>query len=154
MRRSEKEIKDRAEIDLIIRRSQVCRLGLSDRGQPYVVPLCFGYDGKALYFHCAKEGRKLDILRRNNRVCFEFDIVEGMVEADQGCDWDARYQSVIGFGIAHFIEDGTGKQNALSFLMSQYSERTFSLPPEMVSRIAIVKIEIDSLTGKQSKRLA
>jgi nitroimidazol reductase NimA-like FMN-containing flavoprotein (pyridoxamine 5'-phosphate oxidase superfamily) len=47
MRRTEKEI-GRAEIDAIIRRSQVCRLGLSDQGEPYVVPLCFGYDGQAL----------------------------------------------------------------------------------------------------------
>jgi nitroimidazol reductase NimA-like FMN-containing flavoprotein (pyridoxamine 5'-phosphate oxidase superfamily) len=153
MRRGEKEITDRAQIDAIIRRSQVCRLGLSDQGQPYVVPLCFGYDGRALYFHCAPEGRKLDILRRNNKVCFEFDLVEGMIEADQGCDWGIRYQSVIGSGIAHLVEDVKDKQNALSLVMAQYSQRNFSLPPEMVSRSAVVRIEIESLTGKQSQRL-
>jgi nitroimidazol reductase NimA-like FMN-containing flavoprotein (pyridoxamine 5'-phosphate oxidase superfamily) len=153
MRRDEKDIKDRAEIDSTIRRSQVCRLGLSDNGQPYVVPLCFGYDGKALYFHCAKEGRKLDILRRNGKVCFEFDIVEGMVEADQGCHWGMRYQSVIGFGTAQLVEDVTQKKTALTILMAQYSKGSFVFPPEMLTSTAVVKIEIDSLTGKQSKRL-
>ena len=152
MKRGEKEIKDRAEIDSIIRRSQVCRIGLSDQGQPYVVPLCFGYDGKALYFHCAKEGRKLDVLRRNNRVCFEFDIVEGMVEADQGCDWGIRYQSVIGFGTAQLVEDVTQKKAALALLMAQYSRRSFVFTLETLPRTAVVKIEIESLTGKQSKR--
>jgi hypothetical protein len=113
MRRTEKEI-GRAEIDSIIRRSQVCRLGLSDQGAPYVVPLCFGYDGQALYFHCAKEGRKLDILRRNERVCFEFDIVEGMVETEQACGWTIRYQSVIGFGRASVVETAADKERGLA----------------------------------------
>jgi nitroimidazol reductase NimA-like FMN-containing flavoprotein (pyridoxamine 5'-phosphate oxidase superfamily) len=153
MRRDEKEIKDRAEIDSIIRRSQVCRLGLSDNGQPYVVPLCFGYDGKVLYFHCAKEGRKLDILRRNDRVCFEFDVVAGLVEADQACNWGIRYQSVIGFGTAQVIEDVAQKRTALICLMAQYSRQAFVFPPDMLTRAAVVKIEIESLTGKQSKGL-
>lgn len=153
MRRSEKEVKNKAEIDAIIRRSHVCRLGLSDQGQPYVVPICFGYDGKALYFHCAKEGRKIDISCQNNKVCFEFDIVEGLIEADQGCDWGIRYQSVIGFGTAHLIEDATYKEKALKLLMAQYSGRTFSFTPKMVNSIIVFKIEIETLTNKQSKRL-
>ncbi len=152
MRRTEKEIGNRAEIDSIIRRSQVCRLGLCDQGSPYVVPLCFGYDGQALYFHCAREGRKLDILRQNDRVCFEFDIVEGMVEEDQGCDWGIRYQSVIGFGRASVVVNAEDKAQALALIMAQYSERTYSFPPDAVSRTAVVKIEIKSLTGKQAKR--
>jgi uncharacterized protein len=152
MRRSEKEITDRAEIDAIIRRCRVCRLGLSDQGQPYVVPLCFGYDGQALYFHCAKEGRKLDILRRNNRVCFEFDVLEGMVEADQGCQWSIRYESVIGFGTASLVEEPTQRQEALALLMAQYSDRAFAFPEIAVNRTVIVRIDIENVTGKQSKR--
>ena len=121
IRRSEKEIGDRALIDSIIRRSQVCRLGLSDQGQPYVVPLCFGYDGKALYFHCAMEGRKIDILRRNDRVCIEFDIVDGMIVAEEACSWGIRNQSVVGFGRVHEIADFTAKDAALSIIMAQYA---------------------------------
>lgn len=152
MRRTEKEIRSRMEIDSIIRRSQVCRLGLSDQGSPYVVPLCFGYDGRALYFHCAREGRKLEILRRNDKVCFEFDIVEGMVEANPSCDWGIRYQSVIGFGRATEVVNAADKEHALALIMAQYSKRAFSFPPEAVNRTSIVKIEIENLTGKQSKR--
>ena len=152
MRRGEQGITDRTEIDSIIRRSQLCRLGLSDGGQPYVVPLCFGYDGKFLYFHCAKEGRKLDILRKNNNVCLEFDLVEGMVEADQGYDWGIKYQSVVGFGSAWLVEDVKEKQNAMTLLMAQYSNRTFSFPEAILSRTAVVKVVIETLTGKRSRR--
>jgi hypothetical protein len=152
VRRGDREIRDREQIDSIIRRCRVCRLGLSDEGQPYVVPLCFGYDGAALYFHCSPKGRKLDILRRNNKVCVEFDLVEGMVEADQGCDWGIRYQSAIGFGTAEVVEGIAEKQAALGLLMAQYSERSYVFPPEMLARTAVVKVAIDSLTGKQTQR--
>lgn len=153
MRRNEKEISDRSEIDAIIRRSQVCRLGMSDNGQPYIVPLCFGYDGSALYFHCAQDGRKRDILRRNNRVCFEFDRVEGLIEAEAGCDWGIRYQSVMGTGAAEWIEDITQKKTALDCLMAQYAGKTYVFPPGMVKQTGVVKVLIESISGKQSKRL-
>ncbi|NMC96524.1 MAG: pyridoxamine 5'-phosphate oxidase family protein, partial [Deltaproteobacteria bacterium] len=75
MRKKERAIKDRKDIDGIIRRCRVCRLAMSDDDQPYIIPLNFGYDGFCLYFHAAPEGRKIDILKRNNRVGFEFDIL-------------------------------------------------------------------------------
>jgi uncharacterized protein len=152
MRRDEREIKDRAAIDAVIRRSQVCRLGLADGREPYVVPLCFGYDGRALYLHAAREGRKLEILRRNDRVCFEFDIFEGIVEAEAACHWGVRYQSVIGTGTARMIEDLQGKREALALIMAQYSTRTFAFPGEMVEKTAVVEVEIETLTGKQTAR--
>lgn len=152
MRRSEREITDRAEIDSIIRRCQVCRLGLSDEGLPYVVPVSFGYDGASVYFHCAKDGRKIEILRRNNKVCVEFDTLEGMVEAEQACGWTMRYQSVIGFGTAYFVADAADTEHALSVIMAQYSPRIYTFPANAVSRTTVVRIQIESLTGKQSKR--
>ncbi|MBW1922301.1 MAG: pyridoxamine 5'-phosphate oxidase family protein [Deltaproteobacteria bacterium] len=150
MRRSDREIRDRAEIDDIIRSSQVFRLSLSDNGRPYIVPLCFGYDGKALYFHCAGQGKKLDIIRKNREVCFEFDIVEGMLEAEHACDWGVRYRSVIGFGTALILEDISEKEHGLNHLMAHYANRSFSFPPKKTALTTVVKIEIHELTGKRS----
>ncbi|MBN2328425.1 MAG: pyridoxamine 5'-phosphate oxidase family protein [Candidatus Omnitrophica bacterium] len=150
MRRNEKEITDKAVIDSIIRRCEVCRLGMSDNGQPYVVPLNFGYDGQVLYFHCAKKGRKLDILRKNNQVCLEFDMVERVVEADTACEWGTAYKSVIGFGTARLIEDAQEKKKALDLLMAHYSNRSFSYLEAVLKRTAVVKVTIHTLTGKQS----
>ena len=151
MRKTEREIQDRTEIDSIIRGSQVVRLGLSDGSDPYVVPLCFGYDGHHLYFHCAREGRKMDMLLRNNRVCFEFDHIDGFVEDDQACRWGLRYRSVIGFGTASILETIEEKRQALALLMKQYSPSTFTFPEEVVSLTAVIKIRIESISGKHGR---
>ncbi|MGD1151316.1 MAG: pyridoxamine 5'-phosphate oxidase family protein [Syntrophales bacterium] len=150
MRRSEREIKDRAVIDAIIRQCLVCRLGLSDGEEPYVVPLCFGYDGEALYFHSASEGRKIDILRKNSRVCFEFDIPEGMREAEQGCRWGIKYRSVIGFGTAEIVDDQEGKRRALEIVMAQYSGKEYIFLEDVVTKTAVIKVVIARVTGKQA----
>ena len=68
MRRSEKEITDKLAIEKIINASLVCRLALSDGNQPYIVPLCFGYQDRTLYFHSALEGKKIDILKKINAL--------------------------------------------------------------------------------------
>ncbi len=151
MRRKEKEITDRSIIEAIIKQSVVCRLGMSDNGQPYVVPLCFGYADNALYFHSAGAGRKIDILKQNNRVCFEFDIDPVLVKKGQdACDWGMAYQSVIGFGRAVFIEDEASKRKALSIIMNQYGDGQFQYADVKLSRTAVIKIDIEEMTGKRS----
>jgi nitroimidazol reductase NimA-like FMN-containing flavoprotein (pyridoxamine 5'-phosphate oxidase superfamily) len=152
VRRSEKEITDRNAIDAVIRQCQVCRLGLADGDAPYIVPLSFGYDGHCLYFHCAAQGRKLDILRRNPRVCFEFDIVEGLIEAEAPCGWGMRYRSVIGMGTVHFVEDPEAKHRALSRIMAQYASGRFDFPEKVVDATVVFKVAVESVTGKQSAR--
>jgi nitroimidazol reductase NimA-like FMN-containing flavoprotein (pyridoxamine 5'-phosphate oxidase superfamily) len=74
MRRKDREISGLGEMESIIQRADICRLAFCDRGIPYVVPLCFGYRRGAIYFHSAREGRKLDMMRNNRLVCFEMDI--------------------------------------------------------------------------------
>jgi len=150
MRQSKNEITDKALIDAIIRECRVCRLGLSDGKEPYIVPLCFGYDGQVLYFHSASEGRKIDILRKNNRVCFEFDIPGEMKESEQGCKWGIRYRSVIGYGTAELVDNGEAKRNALEILMAQYSGKKYIFPAEVVAKTAIIKVVITHMTGKHA----
>ncbi|MGO9137014.1 MAG: pyridoxamine 5'-phosphate oxidase family protein [Syntrophales bacterium] len=150
MRRSEREIKDRAVIDSIIRQCLVCRLGLVDGEEPYIVPLCFGYDGEALYFHSASEGRKIDAIRKNSLVCFEFDIPEGMTEAEQGCRWGIKYRSVIGFGNAQIVDNHKDKKKALAVIMAQYSAKEYIFPEDVVTKTAIIKVVIARVTGKQA----
>ncbi|MEN6319255.1 MAG: pyridoxamine 5'-phosphate oxidase family protein [Syntrophaceae bacterium] len=150
MRRSKDEITDRMEIDNIIRQCRVCRLGLSNGEEPYIVPLCFGYDGETLYFHSAPDGRKIDILRKNNRVCFEFDIPGDMKESEQICKWGIRYRSVIGFGKAELVDDGDAKRKALDILMAQYSDKTYSFPNEVLTKTTVIKVVIDHITGKHA----
>ena len=150
MRRSEKEITDQSIMEAIINASLVCRLALSDGNQPYIVPLCFGYQNRTLYFHSAREGKKIDILKKNNRICFEFDANSEIIEADKACNWGMKYQSVIGFGRAVLVENIEEKQKALNIIMDHYSDRDFQFTDKAIGKIAVIKIEIEGMTGKHS----
>jgi nitroimidazol reductase NimA-like FMN-containing flavoprotein (pyridoxamine 5'-phosphate oxidase superfamily) len=150
VRRAEQEIRSRRDIDAVIRESRVCRLGLADANEPYVVPLCFGYDGGTLYFHGEAVGRKLDIIKSNDRACVEFDVVEGMLEASRACSWGIAYRSVIAFGKVRIIEDLEGKRRALARIMEQYSDAPHDFPEESVRRTTIIAVDIERLSGKCS----
>ena len=150
MRRKEKEIIEKSEIEAVIHKSMVCRLGLSDDDIPYIVPLCFGYKDNTIYVHSSLEGKKVDILQKNHRVCFEFDINTEIVEGKTDCKWGMKYQSVIGFGNAFFLEEPDDKQRALNIIMNKYSDRQSQFPEKAIDGTAVIKIEIGSMTGKQS----
>jgi hypothetical protein len=148
MRRNDREIKDRKDIDEIIKRCRVCHLAMCEDGQPYIVPLNFGYDGRFLYFHTAPEGRKIDIIKRNNRVGFEFDILHNIVTAQQACDWGAKYESVIGSGTAEIVDDLKAKKEALECIMRQYGKGTWDFPEEILQKTLILRVRILEISGK------
>ena len=93
-----RKITDINEIEGIIGKAGVCHLGLVDGNEPYVVPVSFGYERGALYFHGNLTGRKIELITKNNRVCFEMEVDVTVKEAEQACDWGTRYLSVIGVG--------------------------------------------------------
>lgn len=153
MRRRDKEITDMAAIEAIIRQAQICRLGLADDdGTPYIVPVNFGYHDRMVYVHSAVEGRKIDILKRNNNVCVEFDIDAELIKAERACNWSLKYRSVIGFGTAVLIEDADAKRTALDYIMRQYApeETSFSYAEESLGKIAIIQIRLEQVSGKMS----
>ena len=150
MRKKEKEITDPAEIEQIIKQAKVCRLGLVDGSEPYVVPVCFGYENNAFYFHCAPEGRKLELIRNNNRVCVEIDTDVEITGAEKPCGWSARYRSVIGVGRAHILEDEADKIRGLTVLMRQFEGKGTAVEFEKADRTAVVRIDIENITGKKS----
>ena len=149
MRRKDQEITDIASIEDIIHKAQVCRLALSENGRPYIVPLCFGYKDNNLYFHTACEGKKLDILRKNDNVCFEIDIDKELVKGKKACNCSMKYRSVIGFGKAELIEDIERKRRAFNIIMQNYYEGFFKYPEEAIQNTVIIRVEIESMTGKK-----
>jgi uncharacterized protein len=153
MRRTDREINDRATIDGIIRRSKVCHLALCDAGQPYVIPLSFGYDGTCLFCHSASEGRKVDMIRKNNSVCFEFEILSDIIPSEEACRWGVGFESVIGFGRAWLLEEPGDKRKALGCIMRQYSNQEWTFTDEMVSKTLVIRIDIEEITGKRRDAL-
>jgi len=139
---------DKAQIEAVIRKALVCRLAMCDGDRPYVVPMSFGYEDGALYFHGKATGRKVDTLRKNNRVCFEFDVDVALSPARVPCQCGLKYRSVIGHGKAFFMDDPEEKRKALRVIMRQYAEGSFEFPDEAVARTTIFRVEIESMTGK------
>jgi len=150
MRRKEKEITEKSEIEAVIQKATVCRIGLSDNNMPYIVPMCFGYQENAIYVHGSLKGKKTDILQKNQNVCFEFDIDTEIIEGETACKWSIKYKSVIGFGKATFLNELDDKRNALKIIMNQYSDQSFDFLEKTINATNVIKIEIESMTGKQS----
>ncbi len=151
MRKREQEIRDKESIEQVINKAQTCRLGLCDGEKPYVVPLCFGYEGGLVYVHSAREGRKLDILKANPKVCVEFEGDVEIVKAARPCDWSVTFKSVIADGTASFITDGAAKAEALNIIMKKYAGETYDYPKETLEQTAILRIALDAVTGKKSR---
>ena len=153
MRRSDKEIKDKNCIKWILETAKVCRIALCDNETPYIVPMNFGFKENNLYLHSAREGLKIDMIRKNNRICFEADIETEIVTADNACSWGMKYYSIIGFGNAHFIKDTCEKEDALNIIMQKYShksDKSFEYLKPALDKTTVIKVEIESLTGKKS----
>ena len=150
MRRADREIEDPNAIRKIMEEAPVCRIGVSDDGTPYVVPMSFGLGERDLYFHCAAEGRLLGSIRQNNRVCFEMDLFRGVIIGQSPCGCSCRYESVIGFGRAGILDDPGEKKAALDRIMEHYGEQAPSAyKPEIFDKTTIVRIVIESLTAKR-----
>lgn len=150
MRRKDKEIKDNKEIESIINKSNVCRIALSENNSPYIVPVCFGYNENCLYFHSAMVGKKIDMIKNNNNICFEFDIYGGLMKSENPCDWDIKYNSVIGFGKAFLIQDIDEKIKALNIITEHYSNSFYKFQKTFIDTVTIIKVEIENITGKKS----
>ncbi len=151
MRRKEKEIKDITQISQVIKKCQVCRLGLSQNDIPYIVPVSFGYDGAKLYFHSAKDGKKIDILSVNKKVCFEFESgVEIVANETKPCAWSFSFQSVIGLGEVEELSSPEDKIKGLQHIMAQYSGKEWSFEKLPLDGLRVWVINIASMTGKQS----
>lgn len=150
MRRKEKEITDTAQIKAILEKAKVCRVAFFDEGYPYMVPLCFGFDGKAIFFHGFNAGRKMECLRKNPRVCFEVDEDIEIVENPDPCEWSMKYRSVVGFGTAKVMEGTEEKRAGLDVIVKQFAGHEIPFPGQAMAAIAVVRIDIESMTGRRN----
>lgn len=152
MRRKDKLVTDVNVLHGVIRRAQVCRIALVDGDTPYLVPMNFGFDGQHLYFHAAKQGRKIDILRNNPKICIEFEQSLELVPGKKPCDYGFHYLTVICHGQAEFIDVLEEKRWALHHIIIQYQpdwSRYYFKEWEIAS-IVVFKVTIHEIVGKAS----
>lgn len=153
MRRKDREIVSQEEQLKIWKTCKVCRLAMTDGDRPYVVPMNFGAaveEGKiTLYLHCALEGRKLDILRRNPNTCVEADCEHRLIQAREACGYGYTYASVMGEGKAEILEDPGKKAHGLSVLMAHQTEKEFFFTEAQTAGVCVLRVQLEQATGKR-----
>lgn len=152
MTRRERQVTDINEIIKILDNSKVLHLGLVDGDEPYVVPMNYGYtyenEKLTIWLHCARQGRKLDIMKVNPKVFFEMEYGITPFEGEVACKYGITYSSIMGRGVATIIEDVETKKIALSSLMKTQTGKDFDFDDRMAEVVGVVKIDVLEFTAK------
>lgn len=156
MRRKDREITDFNDIIDIIKKCDTCRLAWNDKDFPYIVPMNFGLDVQGeqvfLYFHCAMEGKKLDLMKKDNRVTFEMDCDHNFILYEERMSCTMGYASVIGHGTLEIVPD-EDKLAALKILMRQYHAEDFVFNTDMVPVTTVLKLTVSDMVGKRRNNI-
>ena len=161
LRRVDREVKEAKALKQILRYSKYFVLSLADEGEPYAVPMGYVYDEKenVVYFHCAKEGKKIEFINRNPRAW-------GVIVVDQGIMEGAcvnMYASAMFSGRVEFFEDASEKAKVMNLFAERLSSDTegvkirvqklFGGDGNTLSSVVFGKIRLEELTGKRSTEM-
>jgi nitroimidazol reductase NimA-like FMN-containing flavoprotein (pyridoxamine 5'-phosphate oxidase superfamily) len=155
MNRAEQEIKDQALLVEILRTGKYLTIAMCRGGQPHIVTLSYGYDEKrgALYFHCALEGLKIDLIRHNPEVCAT--VIEDRGYKMGRCE--QAYRSVVLWGSMHVVKDSGEKKHGMEVLLNhleddpdEVKERSLK-SDEAYEGVGILRLDIKEMTGKQGE---
>ena len=152
MTKRELQITDENQILSILDTAKVLHLGMAVGGEPYVVPMNYGYtteNGKlVLYLHSAVRGKKLDMIRVNPNVFFEMDCDRAPFTGEKPCQYGLSYSSIMGRGTAQIVEDAEEKMKAMTILMKTQTGKDFSFNDKLVSIVAVIRIDVSEYTAK------
>lgn len=169
MRRKDREVSEIGEQLAIIDRCTVCRLALQDEEGLYLLPLNFGYEYKEgkliLYFHSARQGRKITAIGTGCQVAFEMDGAHKLIAGNTACEYGFAFESVMGNGTASIVEDNEEKKHGLELLMRQQTrgmqpdspdacgQPSFLFTDQMAASVAVIKVEAGHFTAKRRNML-
>ena len=157
MRRIDRVVTDDLQIRDIIERAKIVHVGMIDDERPYVVPMQYGatFAGGqlTLYLHCAQEGRKVDILKKNPRVFIELETDIALISGGEvPCKYGSAYASVMGDGTAVFVEDIKEKIFGLRMLMKTQTGRDFEITAQQAAGVAVFRFDAESYSVKERKK--
>lgn len=156
IRRKDKAIVDQNEMKKILQQTKYITIAMCRKNEPYLITLSHGYDkeNNIIYFHCASEGKKIDILQENNIVWGQALIDNGYV--DDRCDH--LWAMVMFRGTVSFIVDGDGKRHALEIMIRQLEQNPEpvikkQITKKSIKRVNIGRIDIDYMSGKKADKV-
>ena len=158
MRRKDREVTDPVRIDEILATAKVLHLGLVDGSRPYVVPLHYGYewegDSLVLWCHGARRGRKVDVISAGSSAFVEIECdVQDISGGDVACDYGSAYASIMGDASVRLVEDPDEKVHGLKVFMRTQTGRDFSFPEERVRAVAVLRIDVPSISAKSRPKM-
>ena len=128
---------------------------LGDGGWPYAVPMSYAFDGEKLYFHCAREGHKLDAIRREARASF------CVVDRDEVVpeEYTTYFRSVIVFGRVRVLENEAQMRAAIELLARRYfpqdsAENRHRAIEREWAGLCMLEMDIEHMSGKEAIELA
>lgn len=158
MRRQDREITGFDNIMNVMRSCKVCHVAFFDNEYPYVVPMTFGLEIKDnnkinLYFHGAKEGKKHELMKKNNKVSFVMENTHGIVTGPQvgACECTMEFECVMGTGMMEYVSEEE-KLAALQTMLSQYDVKegpNYHFHHEVMPRIHVLRLRVNSLSAKK-----
>jgi len=156
MRRKDREVTNPEEIESILRRCRVCRIAMQDEEGLYILPLSYGYEmdnGRlTLYFHGAKEGRKISAIEKNSAVAFEMDLGGEPFGKEAPCSYGCLFESIIGTGNAVIVTDSAEKIHGLQIIMRHQTGKEFNFTDAMASSVAVIRIDAKRYSAKARRQ--
>lgn len=147
-----REITLQSAMEEIITKCRYCTMAMIDQNnEPYVLPMNFGYADGVVYLHSAPEGKKVDILRNNNRVCLAFSTDHELRQQNDevACSYSMKYRSVLVYGNVEFIEDPAEKRRLLNILMKQYTGRDdYKYNDPAIKNVLVYKVVAEKMEGR------
>lgn len=140
------------ECEAILQRGETCVLALAgDDGYPYAVPVNYCYAEGKIYIHCAKEGHKLDAIRRDSKASLTvIDCAEVLPE-----EYSTHYRSVIAFGRMRILEDEGEMRRALALFAARLApgeseEARLREIDRWFPSVSVLEFTPEHISGKQS----
>lgn len=153
IRRKERAMTDPKEIRAVLREAKYVTIAMCADGEPYLATLSYGFDEErgCIYFHCARKGKKVEILRANN-------IVWGQALVDGGYQQGrcAHFYRTTQFrGRVTFIKDLSEKEHALELMIRKLDNDPTrvikeQMTPDSVKKVLIGRIDIEYMSGKKA----
>lgn len=156
MRRKDRELKTKEELIDVLNEGNAIQIAFINGYEPYIVTLNYGYSWNAdtikLYFHSAPEGRKINCIKSNPRVCFTISICNPIIQGEKACNYGMKYQSVVGYGTMRIVENDDERIRGLNLLMKQYTGKdSWNYDDDMLKRTMVSCLEVEKISGKMRK---
>jgi nitroimidazol reductase NimA-like FMN-containing flavoprotein (pyridoxamine 5'-phosphate oxidase superfamily) len=154
LRRKDREIRDEAAMRDILKKGKYAVIAMARGNEPYLVTLSYGWDAEAssLWFHCAKEGQKLDFLKSNNRVCAT--VIEDLGYLEGQCEHS--YRSLVLRGHLEAVTALADKKRGLCVLLSHLEADPAPILARNISddasydKVVMLRLRVEEMAGKES----